>query len=155
MLMYMSNSSGDQPSTPLHSVSVAGAVLREDGRLLAIRRADTGKWELPGGVLELSETPEAGACREIWEETGIHVEVDHLTGVYKNTTRGIVALVFRCKPSGGTARPSSESTAVEWLTAEEIVERMSEVYAIRLTDALDPNSPHVRSHDGRRLTTVK
>ena len=94
-------------------------------------------------------------CREIWEESGIHVQVDQLTGVYKNTARGIVALVFRCKPSGGAACPSSESTAVEWLTAEEITERMSEVYAIRLIDALDPNAPHVRSHDGQRLAMVE
>ncbi len=51
-------------------------------------------------------------AREVLEETGIHVEVDELTGVYKNLPRGIVALVFRCKPSGGTERTSSESTAV-------------------------------------------
>lgn len=84
--------------------------MREDGRLLAIRRADNGTWELPGGILELNETPEAGATREVLEETGIHVEVDELTGVYKNMTRGIVALVFRCTPSGGTERTSDEST---------------------------------------------
>lgn len=77
--------------------------------------------------------------------------MDQLTGVYKNTTRGIVALVFRCKPSGGTERTSSESTAVDWLTPEEVSERMAEVFAIRLLDALDGNGPHVRSHDGRRL----
>jgi ADP-ribose pyrophosphatase YjhB (NUDIX family) len=88
----------------LHSVSVAGAVVRDDGRLLAIRRADNGTWELPGGVLELTEAPEDGVAREVWAETGIRVEVDELTGVYKNTTRGIVALVFRCKPSGGGER---------------------------------------------------
>ncbi|MFE9805906.1 NUDIX hydrolase [Streptomyces sp. NPDC005548] len=151
MLLHMSNSAQEGESTPLHSVSVAGVVIGEDGRLLAIRRADNGTWELPGGVLELNETPEAGVAREVLEETGIHVEVDQLTGVYKNTTRGIVALVFRCKPSGGTERTSSESTAVDWLTPEEVSERMAEVFAIRLLDALDGNGPHVRSHDGRRL----
>ncbi|WP_327296191.1 NUDIX hydrolase [Streptomyces sp. NBC_01197] len=151
MLLYMSNSAQEGTSTPLHSVSVAGVVVREDGRLLAIRRADNGAWELPGGVLELNETPEAGVQREVWEETGIHVEVDELTGVYKNTTRGIVALVFRCKPAGGTERTSSESTAVDWLTPDEVSERMGEVYAVRLLDALDGAGPHVRSHDGRRL----
>lgn len=137
MLLYMSNSARETTSTPLHSVSVAGAVVREDGRLLAIRRADNGRWELPGGVLELAEAPEEGVAREVWEETGIRVEVEELTGVYKNTTRGIVALVFRCKPSGGEERTSTESTAVEWLTPEEITDRMAEVYAIRLLDALD------------------
>jgi ADP-ribose pyrophosphatase YjhB (NUDIX family) len=150
MLLYMSQSQEATPS-PLHSVSVAGVVVREDGRLLAIRRADNGTWELPGGILELDESPEAGVAREVLEETGIHIEVDELTGVYKNLTRGIVALVFRCRPSGGTERTSSESTAVSWLTPDEVSERMSEVYAIRLLDALGGNGPHVRSHDGRHL----
>ncbi|MER5463463.1 NUDIX domain-containing protein [Streptomyces sp. NPDC002668] len=154
MLLYMSNSAREGQSTPLHSVSVAGAVVREDGRLLAIRRADNGTWELPGGVLELSESPEAGVSREVMEETGIRVEVDELSGVYKNTTRGIVALVFRCKPSGGIERTSDESTAVAWLTPEEVAEYMSEVYAVRLLDALDGQGPHVRSHDGKRLIPV-
>ncbi|MET7523083.1 hypothetical protein ABZS62_11955, partial [Streptomyces sp900116325] len=35
-------------------------VVREDGRLLAIRRADNGTWELPGGVLELEEAGASG-----------------------------------------------------------------------------------------------
>ncbi|MEV6667915.1 NUDIX hydrolase [Streptomyces nigra] len=151
MLLYMSTSREATSTPPLHSVSVAGVVVREDGRLLAIRRADNGTWELPGGVLELDEAPEAGVAREVLEETGIHVEVDELTGVYKNMTRGIVALVFRCKPSGGTERTSSESTAVSWLTPSEVTERMSEAFAIRLLDALDGNGPHVRSHDGKHL----
>ncbi|MFK4108308.1 NUDIX hydrolase [Streptomyces sp. NPDC002176] len=150
MLLYMSQPQEVNPS-PLHSVSVAGVVVREDGRLLAIRRADNGAWQLPGGILELDETPEAGVAREVLEETGIHIEVDELTGVYKNLPRGIVALVFRCKPSGGTERTSSESTAVSWLTPDEVSERMSEVFAVRLLDALDGNGPHVRSHDGKRL----
>lgn len=68
---------------------------------------------------------------------------------------GVVALVFRCKPSGGTERTSDETTAVQWLTPEEVSERMSEVYAIRLLDALDGDGPHVRSHDGRQLLTVR
>ncbi|MFF5427027.1 MULTISPECIES: NUDIX hydrolase [unclassified Streptomyces] len=155
MLLYMSNSAREGQSTPLHSVSVAGAVVREDGRLLAIRRADNGTWELPGGVLELTEAPEEGVVREVWEETGIRVQVDELTGVYKNTTRGVVALVFRCTPAGGAERTSDESTAVEWLTQTEVQERMAEVFAIRLLDALDGAGPHVRSHDGKHLITAR
>ena len=125
--------------------------MREDGRILAVRRADNGTGELPGGVLELTEAPEAGVACEVLEETGIRVEVDEPKGVYKNTTRGIVPLVFRCKPSGGTERASDESTAVDWLTPAEVEERMAEVYAIRLLGALDGHGPHVRSHDGRHL----
>ncbi|MGI5119605.1 NUDIX hydrolase [Marinactinospora thermotolerans] len=151
----MGNSTGDAPSTPLHSVSVAGAVIREDGRILAIRRRDNGTWEPPGGVLELGETPEDGVIREVQEETGVLVKVDRLTGVYKNMTRGIIALVFRCQPAGGQEHPSSESTAVAWLTPEEVKERMTEAYSVRLLDALDGDAPHVRAHDGKRLQPAR
>ncbi|QKW09073.1 NUDIX domain-containing protein [Streptomyces sp. NA04227] len=151
----MSSAAQHPRSTPLHSVSVAGAVVRDDGRLLAIRRADNGSWELPGGVLELDEWPEDGVRREVREETGLDVEVGELTGVYKNVPRGILALVFRCKRVGGAERTSSESTAVEWLTPEQVEERMSEAYAIRLLDALDGTGPHVRSHDGQRVMPVR
>ncbi|MES9808821.1 NUDIX hydrolase [Streptomyces cinereoruber] len=137
---------------PLHSVSVAGVVVRDDGRILAIRRADNGTWEPPGGVLELNEHPEQGAAREVLEETGMCVEIERLTGVYKNMKQGVVALVFRCRPTSGVETTSDESTAVEWLTRDEVEERMGEVYAVRILDALDAEAvPYVRVHDGRHL----
>ncbi|MFJ8474867.1 NUDIX hydrolase [Kitasatospora sp. NPDC094011] len=152
MLLHMSNSAGKSQSTPLHSVSVAGVVVREDGRVLAIRRADNGTWEPPGGVLELDEAIEDGVRREVYEETGIKAGVDRLTGVYKNVSRGIVALVFRCRPEGGAVRPSDESVEVEWLTPTEVSDRMAEVYAVRVLDALrDDMAPSIRTHDGRQL----
>lgn len=135
----------------LHSVSVAGVVVRDDGRILAIRRADNGAWEPPGGVLELQEQPEEGVLREVFEETGVQIAVETLTGVYKNMTAGVVALVFRCRPVGGVERTSDETTAVEWLTPGEVEKWMSEAYAVRVLDALMPNGPKVRAHDGRQL----
>ncbi|MEU4115741.1 NUDIX domain-containing protein [Kitasatospora sp. NPDC028055] len=148
----MSNSAGNPQSTPLHSVSVAGAVVREDGRVLAIRRADNGTWEPPGGVLELTESVEDGVRREVYEETGIKVRVERLTGVYKNVSRGIVALVFRCRPETGAERLSDESVEVDWLTPAEVSDRMAEVYSVRLLDAFrDDTAPSIRTHDGRHL----
>lgn len=138
----------------LHSVSVAGVVVRDDGCVLAIRRADNGAWEAPGGVLELDERPEDGACREVLEETGIKVEPVRLTGVYKNMARSVVALVFLCRPVGGAEQTSSESSAVRWLTREEVQSLMVEAYAVRVLDALDGNTTQVRAHDGQRLLGV-
>lgn len=151
MILRMSIGTPRAGSTPLHSVSVAGAVVDEDGRFLTIKRADNGAWELPGGVLELDESLEDGVRREVYEETGIRVEVGSLCGVYKNMACGIVALVFRCKPTGGVEQISEESAAVAWLTPDEVANRMSEVFAVRLLDALSDGGPHIRSHDGRYL----
>ncbi|SCK49300.1 ADP-ribose pyrophosphatase YjhB, NUDIX family [Streptomyces sp. SceaMP-e96] len=135
----------------LHSVSVAGVVVREDGRVLVIKRADNGAWEAPGGVLELDERPQDGACREVLEETGIKVETERLTGVYKNMKRGVVALVFRCRPVGGEEHTSEESVDVGWFTREEVENHMVEAYAVRVLDAIDADEPQVRAHDGLRL----
>ncbi|MFI6765551.1 NUDIX hydrolase [Streptomyces sp. NPDC050355] len=153
MLLYMSNANREGRSMSLHSVSVAGVVVREDGRVLVIKRADNGAWEAPGGVLELDERPEEGTCREVLEETGIKVETESLTGVYKNMKRGVVALVFRCRLVGGEERTSDESVDVRWFNREEVESHMVEAYAVRVLDALSDQVPQVRAHDGRRLLT--
>jgi 8-oxo-dGTP diphosphatase len=137
-------------STPRHSVSVAGVVVRDDGRVLVIQRRDNGHWEPPGGVLELAETFDEGVRREVAEETGVHVEVEQLTGVYKNVKQGIVALVFRCHPAAGEATATDESRRVAWFTPDEVRKHMTPAYAIRVLDALD-GGVAARAHDGVRM----
>ncbi|MFI5803565.1 NUDIX hydrolase [Streptomyces sp. NPDC051561] len=151
MLIYMSNATQEGAPMSLHSVSVAGVVVREDGRVLVIRRADNGAWEAPGGVLELDERPEDGAAREVLEESGVKVDIVRLTGVYKNMERGVVALVFLCRPVGGQEQTSSESVDVRWFTPDEVRSHMVEAYAVRVLDALKSGAAPVRAHDGQRL----
>ena len=89
--------------------------------------------------------------REVLEETGLVVEPDYLTGVYKNMRHGIVALVFRCHVVSGQPTPTAEASEVSWLTTDEVAELMNEAYATRLLDALQPGPPSVRIHDGVAL----
>lgn len=135
---------------PKHSVSVAGIVMRDDDRVLVIRREDNGQWEAPGGVLELDESFEDGVRREVLEETGLKVEVERLTGVYKNLTHGIVALVYRCRPAGGDAHPTVEARDVQWMTRDEVQTAMKPAFAVRVVDAFDRDA-HSRAHDGVNL----
>jgi 8-oxo-dGTP diphosphatase len=141
-------------SSPRHSVSVAAAIVGESGQLLAVRRRDNGHWEPPGGILELHETIQAGLVREVREETGLEVEPQALSGVYKNMRRGIVALVFRCRIIGGEPRPTREAEQVSWLSPDEISNLMDEAYATRLLDALRPGPPAIRAHDGLSLLPI-
>lgn len=136
--------------TPKHSVSVAGIVVDDQDRVLVIQRRDNGHWEPPGGVLELDETPEEGVKREVLEETGLVVTVEHLSGVYKNMSLKIIALVFKCRPARGTLRTSDESAVVRWVSAEEVDSLMAPAYAVRVTDARVPHAS-VRVHDGTRV----
>ncbi|OLT48764.1 NUDIX hydrolase [Saccharomonospora sp. CUA-673] len=136
---------------PKHSVSVAGIVVDSDDRVLVIRRRDNGRWEMPGGVLELGESFEDGVRREVAEETGMSVEVERLTGVYKNLSRGIVALVFRCKPgSSDLVAQTDEAREVRWMNRDEVTRSMTPAFAVRVHDAFDTR-PHTRAHDGVQL----
>jgi ADP-ribose pyrophosphatase YjhB (NUDIX family) len=134
-------------STPKHSVSVAGIVVRDDGRILVIRRDDNGHWEAPGGVLELDESFEAGVRREVLEETGLLVAVERLTGVYKNLQHGIVALVYRCRPVGGEPHVTEEAREISWMTMDEVQSAMTPAFGVRVLDAFE-ESPQSRAHDG-------
>lgn len=136
---------------PKHSVSVAAAVIDDEGRALAVQRRDNGKWEPPGGVLELGESIPEGLAREVFEETGLTVEAESVSGVYKNMKHGIVAIVFRCHVTGGELRSSDETTGFVWLTQDQVPQYMNEVFSVRILDAYRSDGPQVRSHDGTNL----
>lgn len=137
--------------TPCHSVSVAAAIFDESGEnVLLIKRRDNGRWEPPGGVLELDETIVDGLRREVREETGAEIEVGHLTGVYKNMVRGIIALVFRCGPASPPSATSAEASHVAWIPVADVPKMLTEAYSIRILDALNAEV-HIRTHDGAHL----
>jgi 8-oxo-dGTP pyrophosphatase MutT (NUDIX family) len=135
-----------------HSVSVAAIIVDDAGRILVTQRRDNAKWEPPGGVLELGESIVDGVRREVYEETGLHIEPERLTGVYKNMPRGIVALVFRGHITGGTqAAATDETVRLAWLTPDEVTDRCDEAYAVRILDALTDAGTAIRAHDGVHL----
>jgi mutator protein MutT len=67
-------------------LNVAGIVVFDDqGRVLLQKRSKTEEiWGFPGGIMELGESAEEAALREVREETGLEVKVDSLLGVYTN-----------------------------------------------------------------------
>ncbi|PRY29473.1 NUDIX domain-containing protein [Pseudosporangium ferrugineum] len=52
-------------------VGARGVILDEQGRLLLIQRSDNHRWAIPAGAMELGESMEQCAIREVWEETGL------------------------------------------------------------------------------------
>jgi 8-oxo-dGTP pyrophosphatase MutT (NUDIX family) len=124
----------------------AGALVVHDGRGLFVREGET--WLLPGGRLEADETPEAGARREVREETGLDVDLVDLGAIAEQTfvRRGsndtyefrFVTFVARPTeppselPSGS---PDPAIDAVEWFSTvpertfdRELVSRLLDTY---------------------------
>jgi len=106
--------------------------------VLLVRRKNPpnqGKWALPGGLVELGETVEVAATREIFEETGLRVTIEGLldvqTDVHKDAASRLeyhyVLVDYISKPVGGRLRLNSESSDSGWFTAEQTMRlRMSE-----------------------------
>jgi 8-oxo-dGTP pyrophosphatase MutT (NUDIX family) len=116
-------------SSPTPFAGGDAAIIDDAGRILLIQRADNGKWAMPGGALEVGETPAEGVMREALEETGIHCRVVSLVGVFDSRLCGtpsrhhLYQFVFLCKPSDKqTGRPSHaiEVLGARWFSEKEL-----------------------------------
>lgn len=113
-------------------VPCAASIVYDDrGRLLMVRRADSGLWALPAGIMELGERIDQTAIRETKEETGLEVRPTHLTGFYTgkdqladypNGDRAWLALAcFACGIESGRIRPDgTESLDVAFFEPDSL-----------------------------------
>jgi len=96
-----------RPSPRIPTRHVAAGVVVRGGQLLITRRPPRGLlgglWEFPGGGIESAETPQQACVREIAEETGLLVTVEHKLASVKHayTHFKVVLEVFLCHYQGG------------------------------------------------------
>ncbi len=105
--------------SPKQTVTVSGYITNEKGETLLVQtywRSDT--WELPGGGVEDGETLDVALRREIYEETGIDVELFGVTGVYSNGNT--VSIVFHGKYIGGDVKTSDETQDVRFVKLDSL-----------------------------------
>ena len=123
----------DDPGAPKANTivpAVTAIVINNSNELLMIERSDNGYWAVPGGAQDIGESVIDAVKREVAEETGIVVEVVHLTGIYSDPRHVIAydngevrqefSLCFRAKPVGGSLRMSAEATKVQWVSPEQL-----------------------------------
>ena len=101
-------------------VDVRGAVFRDD-RVLLVRERSDGGWTLPGGWVDVNDSPAAAVAREILEESGYRARAVKLAAlVDKNRhphppgIHHIYKLMFLCELTGGAPAVSAETDAVDF-----------------------------------------
>ncbi|WP_010631603.1 NUDIX hydrolase [Sporolactobacillus vineae] len=73
---------------PLILAGAAVLIQNTDGSVLFQKRRDpVNSWGIPGGLMELRESPEDTAIREVREETGLIISDLKLLGVYSSSGR--------------------------------------------------------------------
>lgn len=89
----------------------AGVVVQREGRILLVRRNHQpayGRWSFPSGYVDAGEVVEQAAAREVLEETGVSVRIQHLLGVYSGPGTPVVFVAYAGESTGGDLRPSEE-----------------------------------------------
>ncbi len=155
---YMRSLRAKVGSQLLEVPAVSVIVRDEAGRVLLVRHSNGDVWVTPGGAIEPTEAPADAAVREMWEETGLEVELTRVLGVYggpefivtyENGDRVSYLMVFfEATPVGGAPRPDGvETLEVRYFTREEaraattppwMQEVLGDVFAARPAAAFRP-----------------
>jgi 8-oxo-dGTP diphosphatase len=138
----MTDASRSYPARPILAASVA--IFRDSKVLLGERARSPGQglFSLPGGVVELGETLEEAARREVLEETGLDVEiagfVRHNEVVYRDEQgavhRHFVIAVFAARAGQGEPVASEETVSFRWadpvtLDGLPVTDRLADIVA--------------------------
>ncbi|RLG92300.1 MAG: hypothetical protein DRO36_01835 [Candidatus Hecatellales archaeon] len=112
-------------------ILAASALVKRNGKVLLVRRRyepGSGRWALPGGMVEYGETVEETAKREVKEETNVDVEVEKLLGVYNlilrdeygRVKRQYVIVCFEGVGKTFKLKPNHEVLDLGWFKPEEL-----------------------------------
>lgn len=107
-------------TTVLEVPTVSILTFDDRQRVLLVRHVEGDDWTTPGGMIEPYEIPTDAAVREMWEETGLFVQITHIIGVfggelctstYSNGDRlSWVSTLFGARPLKGTLKPDGAET---------------------------------------------
>jgi ADP-ribose pyrophosphatase YjhB (NUDIX family) len=133
---------------PNFTVGAMCFVERMDGALLLVEHTYRQRWGVPGGLLEKREHPRDAATREVFEETGLRVELLGEPAVVVDPEPQRVDLVFRARLVDGTSTEpetaSPEIRSVRWWPGDALPELQHETAQAMVTLARSAHSPQAR-----------
>ena len=106
---------------PLFQVFAVGVIFNEDNRILLVKSTYQRfhPWGLPGGSLDYGEGPEDAVKREVWEETGLIVEIKRFLLV-KTWSPDRVGLYYLCEITGGEIYSTDEVSEAGYFSLDDL-----------------------------------
>jgi len=128
-----SMNSADSKRYPDRPCLAVGAIVFRDGRVLLVRRGQPpaeGEWAIPGGSVEVGETLQQAAQRELLEETGIVIQAGEpcfIFDVIQTDTDGRVRFHYLVIDLlavyvEGDPRAGGDAADARWVSGEELGE---------------------------------
>lgn len=119
------------------TIGVFATIFNERDEVLCVQRnyAPYG-WTIPGGRLEDGESPEMTVVREVLEETGYHVSVERLVGLYSAPFKADLVISFVCHITGYELwQANEEIAAVAFFPLTELPDPTRNNTRVRILDA--------------------
>lgn len=135
--------------------AVCAVVCDAAGRMLLVQRKippRRGEWCLPGGFMELGETPEAAVLRELSEETGLTGEVAGLLGLEATPNRiytTVLVAGFQVLPRSGKISAGDDAMAVDWFAPRALPPIAFESHRTFIQTVIGGNAQSGMDTDGR------
>ena len=99
----------------------AASIIEREGKVF--RRAiqpGYGLWSIPGGYVDRGEVVEEEAVREVWEETGLKVEIQRMVGLFSEHGHPVVVAVFAAREVGGNLKAGAETLDLGFFSLDEL-----------------------------------
>lgn len=128
-------------------------IFDEQARILLQRRSDNGLWGVVGGSLDPGEHPADAMVREAYEETGLRVVPERVTGVYGGLENIIsypngdrtayIAVAFKARVVGGQLDPQDdESLELRYFDVDDLPQSLPARHRVRIQHALERQTPY-------------
>ena len=109
-------------------IPVVCAIIEQDGLVLCALRSEQmslpGKWEFPGGKLEVNDLPEEALIREINEELNIEIKIIEALPIAEHAyvPEKIIQLIpFRCVSVSDETPTPTEHSELRWVKSDELL----------------------------------
>ena len=101
--------------------------MSRDDKILLVREKSDGKWTLPGGWIDVHDSPRQAVEKEILEESGFVARAQRLLAVYDKQHHAhppdlfhCYKLFFLCEIESGAPQTGLETDGVDFFAPDEL-----------------------------------